>query len=348
MTLAAIVVLSLAVLGAIGVATWTTRTASTPSAQSDAPAAPNDIDAVVAVDAATARHPVYRYSVIPGGAHSRAELVDAINRDEVVADHYRTVSLERVREESLTQARQAYVSYRINGRVYWTKHKVTLPAGEAILTDGKTTIRARCGNCIADEPQLPTAEEEPKVAEFDAVAPAVPAFLPSRGGALNGVPGLPDRAAALPADPSHSLVPLLPLIPFGLAASSPAQERSPGQVDPSPDASGLAASISEPERHGPNGSTPDGLIPGGLIPGGLVPGTPTPGERHLPETTGPGMFQSSPRRFQNRRRSCSSALALPGQCGEACVRDFAGNARSPIELQPDSEEASADTGRHPV
>jgi hypothetical protein len=278
MTLAAIVVLSLAVLGAIGVATWTTRTASTPSAQSDAPAAPNDIDAVVAVDAATARHPVYRYSVIPGGAHSRAELVDAINRDEVVADHYRTVSLERVREESLTQARQAYVSYRINGRVYWTKHKVTLPAGEAILTDGKTTIRARCGNCIADEPQLPTAEEEPKVAEFDAVAPAVPAFLPSRGGALNGVPGLPDRAAALPADPSHSLVPLLPLIPFGLAASSPAQKRSPGQVDPSPDASGLAASISEPERHGPNGSTPDGLIPGGLIPGGLVPGTPTPGE----------------------------------------------------------------------
>jgi len=276
MTLAAIVLLSLAVLGAIGVATWTTRTASAPSAQSDAPPAPNDIDAVVAVDAATIQHPVYRYSVIPGGAHNRAELVDAVNRDEVVAGHYRTVSLDRVRGERLTKARQAYVSYRINDRVYWTKHKVTLPAGEAILTDGKTTIRARCGNCIADEPQLPTSEEEPKVAEFDAVAPAVPAFLPSLAGAPNGVPGLPDQAAPLPADSSHSSAPLLPLIPFGLAAASPAQKRSSSQGEPDPDASALAASIHELERHGLDGSAPGGLVPGGLVPGGL-PGRPTPG-----------------------------------------------------------------------
>jgi hypothetical protein len=206
------------------------------------------------------------------------------------------VSLDRVREERLTQARQAYVSYRINDRVYWTKHKVTLPAGEAILTDGKTTIRARCGNCIADEPQLPTAEEEPKVAEFDAVAPAVPAFLPSRGGALNGVPGLPDQAAALPADSSRSLVPLLPLIPFGLAASSPAQKRSPSQVEPGPDASGLAASISEPERHGPNGSAPDGLIPGGLIPGMPTPGELIPGGL-IPGTLIPQTLPDGPTSF---------------------------------------------------
>lgn len=136
--------------------------------------------------AATA-HPIYRYSVIPGGAHSQLELLNAIGRDPVVASHYRTIATERVRVETLTEKRRAYVSYRVGDRIYWTKHTVTLPAGEQILTDGVTYIRTRCGNCISDHPQLPTSDQEPDLAEFDALAPAI-AAAPSPGAETSSVP----------------------------------------------------------------------------------------------------------------------------------------------------------------
>lgn len=295
MTFAAIVLLCLAVLGAIAVAMWTNRGAATAEAQTEVAAGPSDSYAVVTVDAAAAPYPVYRYSVIPGGAHNRAELVDAINRDGVVADHYRTVSLDRVRAERLTEARQAYVSYRVNDRVYWTKHKVTVPAGEAILTDGTITIRARCGNCIADEPQLPTSAAEPPVAELDAVAPAIPALLPSLARAPGIGPGLPDQSAALPPGSSRSLGPLVPVIPFGLASAGGAQKRSPAQVASSPELADLAASLSDPEHQNTVGSVPGGLTPvglgrggpriGELFPGEFIPGTLIP--QTLPDGSSP-------------------------------------------------------------
>ena len=43
------------------------------------------------LDLATGR-PVYRYSVIPGGAYDAHELAEAIDRDPVVAGAYRTVA----------------------------------------------------------------------------------------------------------------------------------------------------------------------------------------------------------------------------------------------------------------
>ena len=142
-----------------------------------------DLDAgAVETMVTTVSHPNFRYSVIPGGAHKQQELMTAIDRDPVVASHYRNLSPERVRVERLPEMRRAYVSYRVGDRIYWTKHKVTLPAGELTLTDGVTRIRARCGNCISDQPQLPTSDQEPASAEFDALAPAIPAvLLPGQG-----------------------------------------------------------------------------------------------------------------------------------------------------------------------
>lgn len=44
----------------------------------------------------------------------------------------------------------AFVSYRgKDGKVYWTRHKVRIRAGETLFTDGITTIRAICGNAVS-------------------------------------------------------------------------------------------------------------------------------------------------------------------------------------------------------
>lgn len=139
-----------------------------------------DVDVHLTGVSATVSRPIYRYSVIPGGAHNRQQLVDAIGRDQVVADHYGAVFLDRVHVERLPEARRAYVSYRIGDRVFWTKHQVALPAGEPILTDGEKQIRTRCGNRISYAPQLPTSDGEPDALEFEALSAPAPETIPSR------------------------------------------------------------------------------------------------------------------------------------------------------------------------
>lgn len=50
---------------------------------------------------------------------------------------------------------QYYVSYKYDGKIYWSQKPVTLQAGELLWTDGKKIIRARCGNEL--KPVRPTA-----------------------------------------------------------------------------------------------------------------------------------------------------------------------------------------------
>jgi hypothetical protein len=110
---------------------------------------------------------VYPYSVIPGGVHSRDELRDALREDAVAASHHAAVALRDIRAERVTTPRRAYVSYRVGDRIYWTRHMVPLVPGETLLTDGRTTIRARCGNAVSDRPMIPTWVGEPDAAVFD-------------------------------------------------------------------------------------------------------------------------------------------------------------------------------------
>jgi hypothetical protein len=120
----------------------------------------------------------YRYSVIPGGAYSSDELRDALAADAIAADHHRGVVLDLVRVEQTTVPRLVYVSYRIGDEIAWTKHPVLLPAGERILSDGVSEIRARCGNGVSDEPRQPTSDQEPHPAALDAIdQPAVYAMV---------------------------------------------------------------------------------------------------------------------------------------------------------------------------
>ena len=119
--------------------------------------------------------PIFNGSVVPGGVYSPAELRAAIERDAVVAAHYRDVRLDEMQAVTLTTGRAAYVSYRKGGRVHWTRERVWLKAGETVLTDGTTMIRARCGNCVSDVKHESGSAVEPAAGELDEfVVPATP------------------------------------------------------------------------------------------------------------------------------------------------------------------------------
>ncbi|HEX8029702.1 MAG TPA: hypothetical protein VF491_14610, partial [Vicinamibacterales bacterium] len=119
----------------------------------------------------------YNYSVIPGGARNPQELAHAMQTDSVVADHYRDVDPASMRPERMPADRLAYVSYRKNDQVFWTKNKVRIYEGETILTNGDAQIRGRCGNAISMAPMLPTADDEPDTAVFDALTDVGPKLV---------------------------------------------------------------------------------------------------------------------------------------------------------------------------
>ena len=89
--------------------------------------------------------------------------------DSTVAGHYAGIDKAHLTTGRLSEPLQAHVSYRIGERVYWTKRKVTIQAGEQIVTDGKTLVRGRCGNNISVAPLLPTLDNEPKPDVFDSI-----------------------------------------------------------------------------------------------------------------------------------------------------------------------------------
>ena len=110
---------------------------------------------------------VYPFSVIPGGVYSSAEFVDAVTADGTVGAHYEDIVPAAMHVERVTGPRAAYMSYRIGDRIYWTKRKLALADGEHVLTDGRVTVRARCGNRLSEEPMQPTSEAEPPVQAFE-------------------------------------------------------------------------------------------------------------------------------------------------------------------------------------
>jgi hypothetical protein len=104
---------------------------------------------------------VYPYSVVPGGVKDPSELRAKALRDYVVRQHYSHFDYNQARLLRTTEAREVYLSYRIRDTVYWTRKKVRLHPGELLLTDGKITARARCGNQISDTAKPEVSNEEP-------------------------------------------------------------------------------------------------------------------------------------------------------------------------------------------
>jgi PEP-CTERM motif len=105
--------------------------------------------------------PVYSYSVIPGGVASARKLQDALRQDRVAAAHYADFHAQSARVIRLATEREVYVSYRLGNRIYWTRKKVRLHAGETLLTDGEHMARTRCGNRISEIPDGPASPDEP-------------------------------------------------------------------------------------------------------------------------------------------------------------------------------------------
>jgi hypothetical protein len=174
-----------------------------------------------------AEHPVYPYSVIPGGVASAKELQAALQQDPVVAKHYSDFQTKSARIVRLARARHVYVSYRLANRIYWTRKKVALHAGETLFTDGKHLVRARCGNRISETPGIPTSPSEPGKEVLD--HPVPPLFPETTGSPLPG-PIWSDESMPLlfgPGAPGGSDPGLLPFFPFPCCGSSPGRSPSP-------------------------------------------------------------------------------------------------------------------------
>jgi hypothetical protein len=165
-----------------------------------------------------AQHPLYPYSVIPGGAYSQAELERAIQNDPVVARHYSDFNVNETRVERLPRAEAMYVSYRIQDRIYWTQRKITLPAGELVLTDGKHAARTRCGNRLSLSPAAPISQHQPDAMAMD-TPPDLTPLATARPMSLPPILPPPMEFAPIP-DAPGSLSPLAgPVTPAELLPS---------------------------------------------------------------------------------------------------------------------------------
>ncbi len=116
---------------------------------------------------------VYPYSVVPGGVKDPDDLRYAALRDYVVRRHYAHFDYSHARLVRATEAREVYLSYRIRDTVFWTRRRVRLHVGELLLTDGKITARARCGNQISDTAKPEVSNEEPAEDVMDQPVAAV-------------------------------------------------------------------------------------------------------------------------------------------------------------------------------
>jgi hypothetical protein len=190
----------------------------------------------------SASRPVYPYSVIPHGIESAQELQAAIHHDPIVSAHYSDFRVRAVRFIRLRRERQFFVSYRLGNRVYWTKRKLKLHAGELLLTDGTHLARTRCGNRLSEIPATPTSSSEPtdRLVTTPVVLRPEPTADP-----LPGSPMWPGSTAPVllvassPAPPgSRGFIPLAPPILCCVTSSGPSPTpNSPSHPTPPPTSS---------------------------------------------------------------------------------------------------------------
>ena len=100
-------------------------------------------------------HPVFPFSLVSGGVYSPGELKRALATSHSLRAHYKNFDFKHVRLIRIQNNTPAFVSYRKDGKIFWTKRKLTLHAGELVLADGHYLVRARCANQISFVPQTP-------------------------------------------------------------------------------------------------------------------------------------------------------------------------------------------------
>jgi hypothetical protein len=247
--------------------------------------------------------PVFRHSVVPGGVFSTAEVTAAMDRDPVVAAHYAKLDLAALRVEVVSRPQWAHVSYRIGDDIFWTRNKVKLSAGERILTDGRTTIRARCGNCVVLEldPNEPTGEARfdedalDELADPAMVVAGMEADLAPPGALERGPIGAilgEDQVGTPPAGVRSPVILGIPVVPIGGPVENPGP--GPGPTGPGPGDPGSPPPGPSPPGPTPPGPTPPGPTPPGPTPPGPTPPGPTPPGPTPPGPTPPGPTPPGP------------------------------------------------------
>ena len=258
--------------------------------------------------AARATRPIYRHSVIPGGVYSAGELVEATEQDPVVfAEYGSAVRYAPVRVATSAAPRLVYMSYRIGDRIYWTRKKVRLNAGEVTLTNGQIEVRARCGNKISETAMFPASESEPDAVEFDSLVADEPDLLAAELGStrllgIGSVPGASPRATP----PISGTVPAIPIgVPGGFGsvlrpagvpganaspepgAALPAVAAPPGNTT-NPPAADPPTTVGPPNGEPPDRTTPE--PPGARVPpDDDLPPLEEP-EEEVPTVPEPGTF----------------------------------------------------------
>src|SRR5581483_5055003 len=79
---------------------------------------------------------IFGHSLVPGGVRSIDELAVLTRRDPKLAEHYRDFNLSSGRVVALDRDVLAFVSYKMDGAIYWQARPTLIRRGEQILTDG--------------------------------------------------------------------------------------------------------------------------------------------------------------------------------------------------------------------
>lgn len=145
--------------------------------------------------------PLYPYSVIPGGAANPQELKTAVLHDPVVAAHYADFNLENAHVVRQDADRPMYVSYRLGGRVFWTRKALVIHKGEKLISDGANEARTRCGNRLSATPVAPVSPEQPPADVL--AAPEAPILFAGNYPPSSGFPLVPPLGGG-PATPGSS------------------------------------------------------------------------------------------------------------------------------------------------
>jgi hypothetical protein len=199
---------------------------------------------------ASARLPkraVFPYSIVPGGVRDAQELQSAASADPVVARHYSDFRMTQARALRLDHPLSMYVSYRHNNQVFWTKNRMVIPAGEALISDGENLARVRCGNRLSPVAAKPVAATEPSQEELTepSFVPALMAdLLPGESiGQIPSAPSVPSGSSVSDAPPSPPLFPPFvgPGVPPIIPGASPTPQ-SPPVSTPEPDSFALVLS----------------------------------------------------------------------------------------------------------
>jgi hypothetical protein len=119
---------------------------------------------------------VYPFSLVAGGVYSAGDLARAIAVSDSLRAHYKNFDFKHVRLIRIQNNTPAFVSYRKDGKIFWTKRKIALHSGELVLADGHYLVRARCANQISFAPQTPI-DPTPSDVEGRLDVPTVPTRL---------------------------------------------------------------------------------------------------------------------------------------------------------------------------